>query len=86
MAVLGAQPNSGIDVVLDLINFHESLLGARLVITGEGRLDEQTLHGKAPAESQPRRCRPAYPVVAGPEARPGRCAPARRRVSPRPMR
>ena len=35
--------------MLDLIGFHEQLEGARLVITGEGRLDEQTLHGKAPA-------------------------------------
>jgi glycerate kinase len=64
MAVLGAQPNSGIDVVLDLINFHESLLGARLVITGEGRLDEQTLHGKAPAGVAAAAVQAGVPVVA----------------------
>ena len=35
--------------MLELIGFGERLAGARLVITGEGSLDEQTLHGKAPA-------------------------------------
>jgi glycerate kinase len=49
LSVLQATPSPGIDVVLDLIGFHDQLEGARLVITGEGRLDEQTLHGKAPA-------------------------------------
>ncbi len=49
LSVLQATPSPGIDVVLDLIGFHDQLEGAQLVITGEGRLDEQTLHGKAPA-------------------------------------
>lgn len=49
LSVLQATPSPGIDVVLDLIGFEEQLEGAQLVITGEGRLDEQTLHGKAPA-------------------------------------
>ncbi|GAB2684054.1 glycerate kinase [Nocardia thraciensis] len=49
MAVLGAVERSGIDVVLDLIDFHSRLRGADLVVTGEGSLDEQTLRGKAPA-------------------------------------
>jgi glycerate 2-kinase len=49
LSVLRASPSPGIEVVLDLIGFHDQLDGARLVITGEGRLDEQTLHGKAPA-------------------------------------
>jgi glycerate kinase len=35
-------------VLLHLVRFHEHLRGARLVVTGEGSLDEQTLHGKAP--------------------------------------
>ncbi len=48
LAVLGARPRPGIDVVLDLVGFSELLTGAALVITGEGALDEQTLHGKAP--------------------------------------
>ncbi|MGR6964010.1 glycerate kinase [Geodermatophilus sp. URMC 61] len=49
MAVLGATVRPGIDLVLDLVDFRAALPGAGLVITGEGSLDEQTLHGKAPA-------------------------------------
>lgn len=48
MAVLGAVERPGIEVVLELIDFPSRLAGADLVITGEGSLDEQTLHGKAP--------------------------------------
>lgn len=39
---------SGADAVLDLIGFDEALEGADLVITGEGRIDRQTLFGKLP--------------------------------------
>jgi glycerate 2-kinase len=46
---LGARMEPGISLLLDLLSFTEQLSGARLVITGEGALDEQTLHGKAPA-------------------------------------
>lgn len=49
VAVLGATLRPGIDLVLDLVGFHDRLDGADLVVTGEGSLDEQTLHGKAPA-------------------------------------
>lgn len=38
----------GIELLLDLLSFPARLHGARLVITGEGSLDTQTLHGKAP--------------------------------------
>lgn len=38
----------GIEVLLDVLGFQAALDGAALVITGEGSLDEQTLHGKAP--------------------------------------
>jgi glycerate kinase len=47
-SVLGAQRRRGIDVVLDLLDFAGHLEGCRLVITGEGSLDEQSLAGKAP--------------------------------------
>jgi glycerate kinase len=46
-ALLGAELRPGIDLVLDLAGFHQQLSGVDLVITGEGALDEQTLHGKA---------------------------------------
>lgn len=42
-----ARVQSGIDVVLDAARFEEHLSGADLVLTGEGRLDAQTLGGKA---------------------------------------
>jgi len=38
----------GIELLLDLLSFPARLHGAGLVITGEGSLDTQTLHGKAP--------------------------------------
>ena len=39
---------SGIDTCLDLINFDTKIADADLVIVGEGRLDRQSLAGKAP--------------------------------------
>jgi glycerate kinase len=48
LAVLHASCRSGIDLLLDLVGFAGHLPGAALVITGEGSLDEQSLHGKAP--------------------------------------
>jgi glycerate kinase len=49
LAVLDGVLRPGIQIVLDLIGFTEHLSDCRLVITGEGALDEQTLAGKAPA-------------------------------------
>ncbi|MGY0019701.1 glycerate kinase [Streptomyces sp. YJ-C3] len=46
---LGASFRPGIEVMLDVLGFAPALEKATLVITGEGSLDEQTLHGKAPA-------------------------------------
>lgn len=46
---LGASFRAGIDVMLDVLGFAPALARATLVVTGEGSLDEQTLHGKAPA-------------------------------------
>lgn len=47
--LLGARFRPGIEVMLDVLGFAPALEWADLVITGEGSLDEQTLHGKAPA-------------------------------------
>ena len=49
LGFLGAVMQPGIELMLDLLSFGEHLPGARLVITGEGALDRQTLDGKAPA-------------------------------------
>ncbi|MEU2256238.1 glycerate kinase [Nocardia xishanensis] len=48
LAVLGAQVRSGIEVLLELLDFPSLLRDATLVVTGEGSLDTQSLHGKAP--------------------------------------
>ncbi|AZM59029.1 MULTISPECIES: glycerate kinase [unclassified Streptomyces] len=47
--LLGAVFRPGIEVMLDVLGFAPALERADLVITGEGSLDRQTLHGKAPA-------------------------------------
>ncbi|WDV55585.1 glycerate kinase [Streptomyces coeruleorubidus] len=47
--LLGARFRPGIEVMLDVLGFAPALDRADLVITGEGSLDQQTLHGKAPA-------------------------------------
>ena len=44
----GAQLVSGFDLVADAVNLRQRIAEADLVITGEGRLDAQTLHGKGP--------------------------------------
>ena len=49
LALLGGSLRPGIDLILELVGFDDRLDGARLVITGEGSLDAQTLRGKAPA-------------------------------------
>lgn len=46
VAFLGAELQSGIDVVLDTIHFEEMLEGCSLVITGEGKIDGQSVQGK----------------------------------------
>ncbi|NYG06621.1 glycerate kinase [Phycicoccus badiiscoriae] len=49
MAVLGAVPRPGAQVVAELTGLADAVGAADLVVTGEGSLDAQTLHGKAPA-------------------------------------
>ena len=48
MALLNAELRPGIELLLDWLDFDRALVGADLVITGEGSLDEQSLAGKAP--------------------------------------
>ena len=48
LAVLDADLRPGTELVFELVGFPEKLSDAALVVTGEGSLDEQTLHGKAP--------------------------------------
>jgi glycerate kinase len=64
LAVLGARMRPGIEVVLDVVGFADALAHADLVVTGEGRLDAQTLHGKAPAGVAAAARAAGVPVVA----------------------
>lgn len=61
---LGASLERGVEMVLDAIHFDELLNGADLVITGEGRVDSQTLTGKTPYGVALRALRQGIPVVA----------------------
>ena len=48
-ALLGARLQSGIDMVLEAIDFAKRIEQSDLIITGEGRIDSQTVMGKAPS-------------------------------------
>jgi glycerate kinase len=48
LAFFGATLRSGIETVIDATRLHQRLTGADLCITAEGRLDAQSLAGKAP--------------------------------------
>jgi glycerate kinase len=47
-AFLGAQLRPGIDIVMEAAGLDAAVRDADLVITGEGRIDSQTVQGKAP--------------------------------------
>jgi glycerate kinase len=64
LALLGAELRPGIELVLELVGFHGQLAGVDLVVTGEGALDEQTLHGKAVAGVAAAARAAGIPVVA----------------------
>lgn len=47
-AFCGAELRRGIEIVTDALHLAEHVADADLVITGEGRIDSQTVHGKVP--------------------------------------
>ncbi len=49
VAFCGATLEPGAEIVLDAVGFEARLTNADLLITGEGKVDEQTAHGKTPA-------------------------------------
>ncbi len=49
IAVLGGRMRPGIELVAEVVRLRRAVTGADLVITGEGRVDAQTLRGKTPA-------------------------------------
>ena len=64
MAYLNAVLRPGIEVVLDLVDFDRLLEGCDLVITGEGRIDAQSLSGKVPVGVARRARRRGVPAAA----------------------
>ena len=66
MAFFNATSKSGIDEILQLIEIEPAIQTADLVITGEGRIDGQSLSGKAPigiARIAKRYCVPVIAIV-----------------------
>ncbi|MDR1272031.1 MAG: glycerate kinase [Clostridiales Family XIII bacterium] len=64
VAFLGAKLKMGIEAVLDTVGFDKLLEGADLVITGEGRLDQQSLRGKVVTGVARRAKKAGVPVLA----------------------
>lgn len=62
--LLGALRRPGVQVVLDLTGFAGRLAGVDLVVTGEGSLDAQSLHGKTPVGVAAAAAAAGVPVVA----------------------
>lgn len=63
-AFLGAELRPGAEVILDCVGFENAVEGSDLVITGEGKLDHQTLTGKLPYRVAQRAMKKGIPVIA----------------------
>lgn len=63
-AFLGASLRRGVEIVLDVVGFDALLDGADAVITGEGRIDAQSMHGKVVGGVARRARRKGVPVFA----------------------
>ena len=64
IAFFGARLKSGIETVLDLVGFDQKLEGCDLVITGEGKIDSQSLKGKVVIGVARRAKKQNVPVIA----------------------
>ena len=64
LALLNAKIRPGIELILELVDFDRRIVGADLVVTGEGSLDDQSLAGKAPVGVARAAARSGVPVVA----------------------
>lgn len=60
----GASIAPGGDLIMDLTGMESAVAGADLVITGEGRLDEQSRYGKGPVALAALAARHQVPVIA----------------------
>jgi len=48
IAFLNAELRPGIEIIIEIVKLEQAIKGADLVITGEGKIDSQTIYGKAP--------------------------------------
>lgn len=48
IAFLNAELKPGIDIIIEIVKLEQAIKDADLVITGEGKIDSQTIYGKAP--------------------------------------
>jgi len=48
MAFLNAELRPGIEIIIEIVKLEQTIKDADLVITGEGKIDSQTIYGKAP--------------------------------------
>ncbi|HEY8344435.1 MAG TPA: glycerate kinase [Bacillota bacterium] len=64
VAFTPAQLKPGIDIVLDSVNFNDIIADADLIITGEGKIDGQSLRGKVPIGIADRANTSGVPVIA----------------------
>jgi glycerate 2-kinase len=64
IAFLDAELKPGVDLVLDLLKIDRTMAGCNLVITGEGKIDNQSVHGKVPVGVARRASKYAVPVLA----------------------
>lgn len=63
-ALLDAELTSGIEAILDIVDIDSRIATCDLVVTGEGRIDPQTLMGKAPSGVLRRAAKYGVPCVA----------------------
>ncbi len=64
LAFTGAQLKTGVEAVLDTVNFDGKLQKADIVITGEGRIDGQSVYGKVPMGVAKRALKYGKPTLA----------------------
>jgi glycerate kinase len=64
LAFLGARLRPGIEIITEAVGLDQIVADADLVITGEGRIDGQTVHGKTPVGVAHVAKRHGKPVIA----------------------
>ena len=64
LAFLNPRLRPGADIILDILELNKKLNGVDLIITGEGRIDNQTIYNKAPVAVAMRGKEKGIPTIA----------------------